>query len=79
MSTRDLLEVADHVLHDEPRPLRKVKADIPRDLETVCLKAMAKEPGRPYATARELADDLRRFLNKEPIKARPVGPWERTV
>ena len=47
------------VLEDEPRPPRQLNDKIPRDLETVCLKAMAKSPARRYATARELADDLR--------------------
>jgi WD40 repeat protein len=61
------------VLHDEPRAPRRLNDAIPRDLETVCLKAMAKEPGRRYATAGDLADDLRRYLKSEPIKARPVG------
>src|SRR5262249_39635791 len=46
------------VLHDEPWPPRSLNDRIPRDLETVCLKAMAKESGRRYGTARELADDL---------------------
>ena len=65
------------VVHDEPRPLRKLNDRIPRDLETICLKAMAKAQARRYATGRELADDLRRFLNNEPIHARPVGQVER--
>jgi serine/threonine protein kinase len=64
------------VVHDEPRPLRKLNDRIPRDLETICHKAMAKAPARRYATACELADDLRRFLNGEPIQARPVGRVE---
>jgi WD40 repeat protein/tRNA A-37 threonylcarbamoyl transferase component Bud32 len=67
------------VLHDEPRPLRSLNDRIPRDLETVCLKAMFKEPGRRYATARELADDLRRWLKGEPILARPVGRFEQAL
>jgi serine/threonine protein kinase len=65
------------VLHDEPRPPRQLNDKIPRDLETICLKAMAKNPGRRYATANELADDLERYLNGEPIHARPVGWPER--
>src|SRR5262249_35724672 len=66
------------VLHDEPRPPRKLHDRIPRDLETICLKAMAKSPSRRYPTAREMADDLRRFLKGEPITARRVGRRERT-
>jgi tetratricopeptide (TPR) repeat protein len=48
---------------------------VPRDLETVILRATAKEPDRRYATAAELADDLRRFLADEPVRARRLGPW----
>ena len=66
------------VLHDEPRPPRALNDKIPRDLETICLKAMAKEPERRYASAGELAADLRRWLNGEPILARPVGLLTRT-
>jgi WD40 repeat protein/tRNA A-37 threonylcarbamoyl transferase component Bud32 len=73
-TTRMLLH---QVLHDEPRPPRRLNDRIPRDLETVCLKAMAKEPARRYPTAGELADDLHRFLKGEPVRARPVGRGER--
>jgi serine/threonine protein kinase len=65
------------VLHDEPRPPRTLNERIPRDLETICLKAMAKEPGRRYHTAADFRDDLRRFLRGDPIAARRVGPTER--
>ncbi|HUE71837.1 MAG TPA: protein kinase, partial [Pirellulaceae bacterium] len=65
------------VLHEEPAPPRKLEKGIPRDLETICLKAMAKEPARRYQTAGDLAADLRRFLAGEPIKARRAGVVER--
>jgi serine/threonine protein kinase len=63
----------DQVLHEEPRPPRRLNDKIPRDLETICLKAMSKAPAQRYATAREMADDLRRFLKGEPIRARPIN------
>jgi serine/threonine protein kinase len=65
------------VLHDEPRPPRQLNDKVPRELETICLKALAKAPGRRYATAQELAVDLRRFLRGETIRARPIGRIER--
>jgi tetratricopeptide (TPR) repeat protein len=65
------------VLHDEPKSPRSLNDHIPRDLETITLKAMAKEPGRRYATAKDVAEDLRRFLRGEAIEARPVGRFER--
>jgi len=64
------------VLHDEPRPPRSLNDRIPCDLQTICLKAMAKEPSRRYASAAELAADLRRFLKGELILARPAGYGE---
>jgi serine/threonine protein kinase len=60
------------VLREEPRPPRALNQKIPRDLETICLKAMAKASVRRYATARDFGDDLRRFLRAEPIQARPI-------
>jgi WD40 repeat protein/tetratricopeptide (TPR) repeat protein len=61
------------VLNDEPRAPRRLNDRIPRDLETVCLKALAKEPARRYQSAGELAADLRRFLAGEPVQARPIS------
>jgi serine/threonine protein kinase len=67
------------VLEDEPRAPRQLNEKIPRDLETICLKAMAKSPGRRYGSAAELALDLRRYLAGEPIKARPQSSLERLL
>jgi WD40 repeat protein len=65
------------LLHEEPRSPRKVNDKIPRDLETICLKAMAKQPSNRYESARAMADDLRNWLQGLPIKARPIGKLER--
>ena len=61
------------VLEDEPRPPRQLNDKIPRDLETICLKAIAKSAQRRYQSVREFADDLRRLLRGDPIQARSVG------
>ena len=61
------------LLNDDPRAPRHLNDRIPRDLNTICLKALAKLPSRRYATAAEMAEDLRRFLRGEPCRARPVG------
>jgi serine/threonine-protein kinase len=66
------------VRNEEPLPPRRLQPAVPRDLETVCLKALAKEPGRRYATVRDVADELHRYLRGEPIVTRPVGRFERT-
>ncbi len=58
----------------EPIPLRRLQPGIPRDLETVCLKCLEKDPRRRYATAQQLADELERFQRGDPVQARPVGP-----
>jgi WD40 repeat protein/tRNA A-37 threonylcarbamoyl transferase component Bud32/peroxiredoxin len=65
------------VLHEEPQPPRKLNHHVPRDLQTICLRAIAKERARRYQKAGEMGDDLRRFLGGEPIKARPVSRVER--
>src|SRR5262249_21231802 len=64
------------VRNEEPRRPRRINDRIPRDLETICLKAMAKEPGRRYQSAGEMAADMGRFLKGEPILARPAGKAE---
>ncbi len=69
----ELHVVMQQVLYQEPIAPRRLNEAIPRDLETICLKTMAKEPQRRYQSAEELAEDLRRWLSGEPIQARRVG------
>ena len=66
-------ELLDQIGQDEPLPPR-IDPRIPLDLETIVLKALAKRPGDRYATAAALAEDLTRFLNREPVKARRISP-----
>jgi WD40 repeat protein/tetratricopeptide (TPR) repeat protein len=64
------LDTIAQVVSEEPVPLRRLNARLPRDLETVCLKCLEKDPARRYGSARELAEDLHRFLTDRPVKAR---------
>jgi WD40 repeat protein/serine/threonine protein kinase len=64
------------ILNEEPPALRKLDARIPRDLETICLKCLEKDPSRRYATAADFSADLRRWLTGHPITARPVSRTE---
>jgi hypothetical protein len=72
------METMQLVLTQEPVAVHQLQPRTPRDLETICHKALAKEPLRRYASAAEMADDLTRFLAGEPVHARPIGPLVRT-
>lgn len=67
------------LVHDEPPRLIRINEHVPRDLETITLKAMSKEPNQRYQSAGELADEVRRWMNDEPIRARPVSSLRRLV
>lgn len=67
------------IIEDDPPPIDRQNSGVPRDLATICFKCLQKEPDERYASAKELAADLRRFLNGEPIRARPTSRVVRTV
>ena len=73
------LDTLRRIAADEPEAPRRLRHEVPRDLETICLKCLRKEPPRRYRTAGELRDDLRRFLAGKPIRARSVSTPERVV
>jgi serine/threonine protein kinase len=70
-------DTAMQVINEEPAEVRQLNATVPPDLETICHKCLRKEPAQRYSSAAELAADLRRFLQQEPIRARPVSRLER--
>jgi serine/threonine-protein kinase len=74
-----LIETLNQVKNAEPVPPSRLVPGLPRDVETICLKCLQKEPYKRYPTAAELGEDLRRFLDNEPIQARPIGWWERLI
>jgi eukaryotic-like serine/threonine-protein kinase len=73
-----MMETLEHVRTREPAPPTQLQPSLPRDLETICLKALRKEPQQRYPTCEALADDLRAFQEGRPIAARPAAPAERT-
>jgi eukaryotic-like serine/threonine-protein kinase len=72
-------DVLRQILRDEPIAPRRIRREIPRDLETISVKCLAKEPGRRYASAESLAADLQAFLDGKPIRARPLGAVGQTI
>jgi serine/threonine protein kinase/WD40 repeat protein/tetratricopeptide (TPR) repeat protein len=75
--SHDRVRLIDQIVHDPPAPPRQLDRRIPRDLETIVLKALAKDPTDRFATADELAAELRRFLENRPIRSRPIPAYER--
>ena len=73
----DLRMLVVQVLREDPVSPRRLNGRVPRDLENVCLKCLEKDPDKRYQTARELAEELRRFLSGEPVLVRPVGGMRR--
>ncbi|MBX9653864.1 protein kinase [bacterium] len=67
------------ILESDPPSIRTIKKSVPKDLDSIVFKCLEKSPSRRYPSAKELADDIRRFLNHEPIEARHISVWQRGV
>jgi serine/threonine protein kinase len=72
-----ILDTLEQVRTREPLPPGRLRPKLSRDLDTICLKCLQKEPRKRYESAAALADDFRRYLTGEPIQARPIRAWER--
>lgn len=79
LDAQDRAELLGQIAHQEPRPLRRVRGEIPRELETIVTKAVAKEPPERYGAVRDLGEDLQRFLDDRPILARPPTRLDRAA
>ena len=75
----DTIKTIAQVISDEPVSPRSLQQGVPLDLDTICLKCLAKNPDRRYPSAQAVAEDVQRFLDGEPIHARPIRYWERAI
>ncbi len=73
------LDTVLQVINEDPVSPKSLQPNVPWDLQTICLKCLVKSPAKRYTTALALAEDLRRYLNGEPILARPLSSWGRSV